>query len=349
MRSLRVPLWLALTLAAGLLHADTVITADGSTISGTITRIAAGKLTVRTPFAGDIVIDQTRIVSLTTSAPCNLCLDNGNRLSGRLESAGNRIFVAGPEGRLALADRKILRLWQQGEEDPDLQRQRDEAKARAGKWTYELTADFVQKQGNTESESLAAGGRAVLTRPADTWKLYANAEGSQDQGERTSEKYKLGTDYEYHLQERLAWYTRGEFERDRLAGTDLVTTVAAGYGYYFIKNKRQDLRARIGALYRYETYTGDQPSEGDVGLDSGLSHRYNLTERSKLVTELTYEPSIENQANYRIQHSSYLEMPMTEKHWSLRLGVENAYNNVPGVGKEHTDSTYFARFVLSWD
>jgi len=84
-----------------------------------------------------------------------------------------------------------------------------------------------------------------------------------------------------------------------------------------------------------------------AGLDFGLSHRIEFND-SVMVNRLTVVPSFDDFANYRAMHESFLEIPMANPNWKLRLGVANDYNSEPPRGVEKMDTSYFTRFVLNW-
>jgi hypothetical protein len=66
------------------------------------------------------------------------------------------------------------------------------------------------------------------------------------------------------------------------------------------------------------------------------------------VNRLSIVPSFEDFANYRATHESFLELPLANPSWKLRLGLANDYNSKPGKGVEKMDTGYFTRLVLSW-
>ncbi|MGC4072783.1 MAG: DUF481 domain-containing protein [Nibricoccus sp.] len=59
-------------------------------------------------------------------------------------------------------------------------------------------------------------------------------------------------------------------------------------------------------------------------------------------------PLFEDFANYRFLHESYVELPLADPKWKLRVGLSNDFNSEPAPGLEKMDTTYFARLVLSF-
>jgi hypothetical protein len=157
-----------------------------------------------------------------------------------------------------------------------------------------------------------------------------------------------GIDYEANFTDMNAWYVRGELEYDPIEALELRTTAAVGYARYLIKEEDSLLRARVGLLYRHESYeTG--LTETKPGIDFGLTHMTHLWDWGKLSTDITFTPSIEDFADYRIFQESKIGIPLNgSKSWSLQMGVSNEYNSLPIGNRDELDTTYFLRLALDW-
>ena len=116
------------------------------------------------------------------------------------------------------------------------------------------------------------------------------------------------------------------------------------------------IRLRAGITHLYKDYVSDRDSDSKVGLDANYHHeikidKFLLCEKlGSLVTDVTYTPTFEDMKDYRILHESSLSMPLGgSKFWVLKLGVTNDYYNIVARGKEHMDTTYFLKLVLTWE
>ena len=102
-------------------------------------------------------------------------------------------------------------------------------------------------------------------------------------------------------------------------------------------------------MYRHESYSMVD-SEATAGLDFGLYHLYKFDDWGKLVTEITYSPSLEDFGDYRAFHESAFEIPLARSDiWKLQLGFANEYNSNPVPGNERMDTTYFSRIVFKYE
>lgn len=325
------------------LNGDTVETKNGAKIVGKITKIDAGAVVISTDFAGTITIKQSEVTGLSTDAPIAVRLESGTRLDGRVTAgSGGGIQIAGSDGTITTTVEKVAASWAVGGMDPAV-------KALQRNWAYEAALDVTGKTGNKEQIGTSAAVRATLKTAQDTLQFYSAYDRQISDGTKSADQFKAGVDYQNNFKGRKSWYVRDEGGFDRVKDIELYNVAAFGLGYDFIKKPNQILTGRAGISYRYEGY--ENPATEDVngaGLDLGFAHTLTLKE-SKLVNRVSYVPTFEDFAVYKLNHESFFEIPLTVPSWKLRLGVSNDYNSQPGRNVEKLDTTYFTRFVLNWD
>jgi hypothetical protein len=325
--------------ATARLSADVVETKNGARIVGKVSKIDAGTVVVDTDFAGAVNIKQSEVTAITTDGPVAVRLESGTRIDGRISGGANgSLQVAGSDGTVNTPIAQLASSWEAGKPDPSLER----------KWAYEAAADITGKTGNKEQTGTALAFRAVLKTPQDTLQFYAGYDRQISDGAKSADQFKAGVDYQNNFAGRWSWYARDEGGFDRVKGIEIYNVAGAGIGYDFIKEPKHLLTGRAGLSYRYEGY--ENPATTDLssaGLDFGLNHEYEF-ENSRLVNRLSYVPTFNDFANYRITHESFYEVPLVAPNWKLRLGVSNDYNSKPGMGIERLDTSYFTRFVLNW-
>ena len=83
------------------------------------------------------------------------------------------------------------------------------------------------------------------------------------------------------------------------------------------------------------------------GLDVTILNTYTFT-NAKLHTSLTYTPTFEDFANYRVLHETSFEIPLTAALWKLKLGLKNEYQSKPPGTVDNLDTTYFTSLILNW-
>ena len=334
-------LLIALCATAGIASADTVETKNGARLVGAVTKIDGGNVHLKTDYAGDLVIKQADVSSITTDAPVSVRLDSGTVLQGTVSTTGGVVRIAGADGQIDTSVDKVAATWPAGTEDP-------QTTALRRHWSYEAAVDVTGKTGNSEQLGTMFSARAVMKTPQDTLLFYTAYNRQVADGTKSADQFKAGVDYQNNFSGRKSWYMRDEGGFDRVKDIDLYNVAAVGFGYDFIQEPKRILTGRAGISYRYEGY--GNPATEDVsgaGLDLGLNHEWEL-ENSRIVNRIAFVPTFEDFGNFRLTHESFYEMPLLSPAWKLRLGISNDYNSRPGVGIDKLDTSYFTRLVLSW-
>ena len=337
----RSALIIASCLFSASVRADTVETKNGSRLIGSITQIESGNVHLKTDYAGDLVIKQADVSSITTDKPVSVRLKSGTVLQGTVTSDTSGVKISGGDGQLTTTVDKVAATWGAGAEDPA-------TAALRRHWAYEAGVDIAGKTGNKEQLGTAVSARATLKTPEDTLQFYTAYDRQVSDGAKSADQFKAGVDYQNNFSGKKSWYVRDEGGFDRVKDIDLYNVAAFGLGYDLIKEPKHTLTLRTGISYRYEGY-GDPTTEdvSSAGLDLGLSHEWEF-KNSKIVNRIAMVPTFEDLGNFRLTHESFYEMPLLNPAWKLRMGISNDYNSQPGIGISKLDTSYFTRLILSW-
>lgn len=351
----------ALTLVARL-SADVVEMNDGSRLVGKITQIYAGEITLETQFAGTLVLDQAQVRSFSTDTPLTVRLDDGATATGVVVApGGEQVQVNLPAGSLTTATTEVAAAWPQGQRDPEAAARETELVSLQRKWRFEAAANVEGRDGNSEEFDTSMNFKATLDGPRDRLDMYASyaysASKDETTGDTTSTTDEIigGIRYTSFFAGPLGWYVRQELERDKFEDIDLRSTTASGLSYKFVDQDTMRLEGRAGLSFRYEAYeedasTGTTPDNQDFfGLDFGLTYYWKFAEWGELNSELTYLPSVEDFGDFRLTHTSTVDIPLAfSDFWKLRVGLSNDYNSEPSGERERMDTTYFLSLLLTW-
>jgi len=336
---------LALTLATSAL-ADRIELTDGSVINGKLLSAEGGKLKVETTFAGTIEIAQKAVKTFATDEAVNVSLAGGSAALGKVASTEGGIKVASAHGEISAATTGVDAVWRQGEDSPATKMQKAELEARTRKWAYEASVAIAGRTGPSEKFGAAFGFKATLASAQDKLIFSTAAERAKDNGVTTADRQFGGVDYSTFYSPDNGWYVRTSLEKDKIKGLDLRSSSGFGFGRKLIKNKQQDLEFRLGAGYRYDSYSNGTTFDSP-GLDLAFLHTYDFA-NAKLTNLLAYTPAFKDFTNYRIRHESAFELPIAASLWKLKLGVANEYFSIPPGGTERLDTTYFTSLILNW-
>ena len=329
--------------AIGSVHlfADTVETKNGSRLVGKVTKIDGGSVSVSTDFAGTITVKQDDVVAINTDAPVAIRLASGTRIDGKVSGANGALQVASADGNVSTTVAKIAASWAAGGKDPQLV-------ALERGWAYQASVDVSGKSGNKSQLGTAAGVRATLAGVTDTLVFYSAYDRQVTDGTKSADQFKAGADYTNNFSGAYSWYLRNEGGFDRIKDIQFYDVAALGLGYDMIKEANQTLTVRAGLSFRNENYKNPKTTDVNAaGLDFGLNHSLKF-DNASLVNRLTFVPSFNDFANFRLTHESFLELPLANPSWKLRFGVNNDYNSKPGKGVDKLDTGYFTRLVLNW-
>lgn len=327
--------------------ADRIELTDGSLVNGRIISGEGGKLKVETTFAGTIEISQASVKHFTTDEPVNVSLASGSTALGKVTAADAGIKVAAPAGELTAGPADVAALWREGAESPAARLARQAAEKAARKWAFEASLAITGRTGASEKFNSALGFKATLASARDRLILSVAAEQAEDRGVQTSDRQFGGIDYSSFYSPDNGWYVRTSLERDKIKDIDLRSLTSLGYSRKLIRKGPQDLEVRFGGSYLYEAYP-DETDFDSPGLDLTVMHTYKFS-FARLSTTVTYTPTFEDFANYRMLHESSLEVPLTAARWKLKLGLKNDYQSKPPGVVEKFDTTYFTSLILNWD
>jgi len=322
-------------------RADIVELDNGSTIIGKIEKIVDGKVHMETSFAGSLVIHMESVVSISSDTPLLVGLKSDEWYYGVIRYNKEETQVDTAEGSITVASSDVVSVWEKTFPYEIFQPRR--------KWRYEAGLDLAGRSGNTERFSTGGRIRATLQGKEDRLLFYLRGIYAREENEKTDDEIIGGIDFETRLNTKHLWYSRIELETDDIEDVELRTTLASGYGYYFLEKPYHVLKSRFGFLFRHDSYK-DEGSDSTAGLDFGLSHIYEFDNLWKLITDIIYSPSLESLSDYLLYHESAFEAPIGGSEvWYLQLGLKNDYNSSPLEGNDRNDTTYFGRLVMKWE
>lgn len=338
----RVVLLVGLLLASGAM-ADTLELKGGDHLSGTIESITTGKVILATAYAGKLTIDRSVVLRISTEQPVKMAMANGDHLAGRLGTETNgTLTIETAYGRLQVTNAMALATtWLAGAPDPTL--------PPGYSWKYGIAFDLSGKSGNSRSILFGGAADAIMSGPDTDLKFYTKGAYGKTDNSVSDNRLLGGVDFERRFDGNQSWYVRDELQRDDVQGIRFRNTLAGGYGYYFFRQEERDFRIRTGLGHTYTAYTDPlQTDESSMSIDTGLHYREQLGEKALWLTDIIFQPAVNNFANYYATHESKVTLPLKLPNLSQEFGLSNQYESQPGAVKQKLDTTYFTRTRLAW-
>jgi len=323
--------------------ADRIWLENGDRISGEIARLADGKLTLHTPYAGDLTLEWKEIQSLETDKEIGVIAANGDRITGRFSRGenGEMALQSSLLGNIAIQKDGIAALVPPGEagapaelktaqaEIQSLTKELGAAKQKAadlqdiGKlWSGGVSLLGGARMGNREAYNLFVKSEAKRTTETELLTLRGNFGYSESEGLVDTTEASLQSNLRiFYAKDR---YVFGDLklEHDRFKDMDLRVDGTLGAGYRFWKVERSELMGDLGFGLSEEIYrNGD--SSTDASLRASIEYSQMLFEKSKLSQLLTVYPSVGDWGDVRlISETTFLTPISNSLSWTINLTDE---------------------------
>lgn len=328
---------LLLLLGGAPLSAATVELANGDRISGEMVSLRDGTLTFRTDWGGQLTIDWSAVVSVTSESALTVVLDDGSRLVGPVEdpAEGGEALTVRPETAAAPVEVDLARVV--GINPP----------RRAVRVRGNASAGVVVHEGNTETRSLYLEGQVTARTEVNRYTLGAQATRAEDEGEATADSSRGWIEYDHFVSER--WYLASSvlFTQDEFQDLQLRSALSLSSGFQVFETERTDLSLELGASYVDENFveTGDDayPAgrwavDGRHGLAGGQVELFHFQE-GLVDLEEGGEILLRSKTGARF---------LLFKGFIATTQVNFDYDEEPAPGRDEEDWVYLLNLGVEW-
>ena len=134
---------------------------------------------------------------------------------------------------------------------------------------------------------------------------------------------------------------RVSFNYDAIADLSYRVTVGPLAGYYLIKSTNTTLSVEAGPSIVFEKVQQRGPGQLLRG-SSGEHFDQKLTATTRIWEDLSYVPKVDDWSEKYIITGEVGIDAAINKHWSLRIVLQDIYDSLPAVGREHNDMRLIA-------
>jgi putative salt-induced outer membrane protein YdiY len=329
--------------SVGAFAQDKITLSNGDVITGKITSMAGGKVTIKSPLLADIIVPIASVSDLVTGESVTLKTKSGDVWQRRI------VGIEGGSLRLEGGETSSLSLDNLGMINPPAHVD--------PQWTGSLNFSGVSTTGNTETRQAGLAFDASLRSPTDritvdaAWSYGQNKDRSA--ANASSSGYSLtqrrvggGLKYDYYLSDKSYMLATSRVLGDTIANLELRYTVGSGIGYTLIDDGKDLLLFEVGLSYFNESYrvvAAPNPTSTDY-LAARVAYRYEhpLSDATKLVHRAEAFPSLENKRDIYCQVTTELQTTLTKSMVATVTHVFD-YDNTPAPGSKRGDQ----RLVLS--
>ena len=349
---------MALMTLSAIAHADSVTLKNGDHLTGGVTQLAGGKLTVHTSYAGDITIAFDQVSAVKVDKPVVLSLETkrGKGVDVRkveitaIDRTSDGFSVTTTSGAEPFPTAAIAIV-----RTPAAQ-QAYENSLHPGwlhAWTGTANISFALAKGNSDTTTLGTG--ITLARPTHTDKtsLYFNDIYTHDgiAGTTTAEHTNAGARYDHNLNPKLFAFGTGDFAIDVLQHLDLRTVVGGGFGWHAIAKPRQQFDVLGGLVWTHESYgafttvnsTPPPPTiltpaitHSFAALDFGQQYTRKLGAASSFTEQAYIFPDLNDTSQYRVTFNSGISTKINS-FLSWQTTISDVYVTNPPSGTKDND------------
>ena len=314
-------------LSASLLFAPTTAAADsialknGDHLTGTVTQLAGGKLTLTTTYAGAIVITWDEVTSVKLDKP--LVLPVETKVGKQIEI--KKVDITGID-RTSAGFVVTTATGPQPVPSADLTTLRDAAAQQAYEasihpnllhgWIGGANVSFALARGNSETTSVGTGANFARPTRTDKTSLYFNTIYTHDgiTNTTTAESTNAGLRYDHNVNPKLFVFGTGDFSTNELQDLDLRAVAGGGFGWHALANAKRQLDVLGGVVWTHEAYSAETnvlpPSPAITNSFAALDFGQQYTQKfgkSTTFTEQAYIfPDLQDTSQYRATLNSGL-------------------------------------------
>ncbi|MEN8128412.1 MAG: DUF481 domain-containing protein [Planctomycetota bacterium] len=305
---------------------------NGDQLTGTITTMADGKITIETALAGTVEVAMENVQTIRSDEPLELHLKDETVVKQPVKKgADGMIKVAGggviESQTVALADITTI----------------NPPKPEPPRWKGDISASATYESGNTNSKSYGFNANLSKRTEKDRTTLKAELVNEEEEVDgidtTTDDWWKFSGKYDYFLNEKTYVFGQGIYESDKIAELDRRVILGGGAGRQWIEKETQNFSTEIGLASVYERYNTETDSDTKMSLLLGYHYDQQFNKTFSFIHDLTYFPSTEDFSDYLITSSAELRAKING-HLFANFRVLFDYDATPAAGEGSTDTKY---------
>jgi putative salt-induced outer membrane protein len=331
--------------------ADTVLLKNGDHLTGAVTQLAGGKLTLTTAYAGAVTINWEDVTSVKLDHPIVMAVETkkGKQVDIRkvditgVDRTPSGFVVATASGSQPVPASDLTTLRTAAAE------QAYEASIRPNflhGWQGAANLSIAVTSGNSENTSIGTGINLARPTRTDKTALYLNTVYSHDnvQGITTADSTNAGLRYDHNVNPKLFVFGTLDFATDSLQDLDLRTVTGGGFGWHAMAKPNRQLDVLGGIVWTHESYSavaGVLPAipamtNSFAALDFGEQYTQKFG-KGTIFTEQAYIfPDLQDTSQYRATVNAALSTKINS-FLSWQTAFSDVYVTNPPNGTKDND------------
>jgi len=360
--------------------ADEVIFENGEHLIGTFERVEGGSLIFKSQVAGEISVDISKIKELHSEKLLEIILDDDTLLKGTSIKREEDTFTlqeAQEEPAQTFSKADLYEIY-----PSPRPKVKWSATVSAG---FKSSHGSSFSEDTNVDWSFRLRTKKHRFRQSG-WLVVERSEDSNGDKVTTEENFTVLAIYDYFFTEKIYGYWSERFKKDHIDDLDYRITSAWGGGYQWEETEKLEFSTFAGLGYLLEKYTSRIPNpafigteprgiagfkyvqgrytgrlpysitgkkwledisrKNDIILQSGYHFEWKPFSKIHYLSNLTYNPSINDWGDYNLTHDSEVRAPITNKIYATFKFILD-YDSDPGEDSASTDTDYI--LGLGWN
>ncbi len=338
-------------------RADSVVLKNGDHLTGTVTQLIGGKLTLTTAYAGAVTINWDEVTLVKLDRP--MVLPSETRHGKQVEI--QKMEITGIER----TDSGFVVTTAQGPQPvpgPAVTTLRSAAAQTAYEatlrpnllhgWNGGANLSLALARGNSETTTVGTGVTLVRPTRTDKTSIYLNTLYTHDgvAGTTTANTTNAGVRYDHNLKPKVFAFGTVDFATDALQELDLRSVVGGGLGWHALNSPKQQFDILGGLVWTHESYstiaanntttppTPAVPPETNsfAALDFGEQYNRKLGKTSTFTEQAYIFPDLNDTSQFRFTLNSGLNTRINNI-LSWQTTLSDVYVTNPPAGTKDND------------
>jgi putative salt-induced outer membrane protein YdiY len=342
-----------LLLALPLLGADQITMKNGDHLTGTIVKFDGKALTMKSEYAGDLVIKWEAVAGVTSVQPLNIGLKDGQVVVGTVTTKDDQFAVQTTSTGTVSAP--IASITYIRSKDEEAAFEANEARYKNPRiidlWAGNVALGYAKATGNSKTTNLNVNANAVRATTRDKTTIYFTTlyatSTAAGKASTTANAQRGGFNYDLNLTPKFFVFGGSDFEADQFQALDLRFTPGGGFGYHVVKNEKSMFDIFGGGTLDKEYYSNNvNKSFGEAQF--GEEYLYKLSKVTTLHEKVTLYPNLSDTGQLRVNFDASADTKLRKwLAWQVSISDRYVSNPLPGFQRNDLIITTGVNLLLS--
>ncbi|HEV2689749.1 MAG TPA: DUF481 domain-containing protein [Bryobacteraceae bacterium] len=328
-------------MATFTLFADQLTMKNGDRFTGTILKLDGKNIVFKSEYAGAIAVPWDAVVSIASSEPLSITLQDGQLVVGEVTSSDTALVIQTKDTGTVTANKDKVKMIRSGAEQAAYEAEEDRYRnpRLIDLWAGFLDFGYAAARGNSSTSNLNVSANANRITRRDKLAVYYTSLYASNKvtGKSivTANAQRGGLNYSLNVAPRIFAFGAVDLESDQFQNLDLRFVPAGGLGFHAWK--REGAAFDVfggGALNREFFSTGLTRTSGEILAGEDLV--YKLSSITSLHERLSFYPNVTRTGEYRTNFD--LSTATAIKKWlAWQVTASDRFLSDPLAGRKRND------------